>query len=37
VEFFVWLRRGPSTIDDALIRAVVSAGPASAPGERVDG
>jgi 23S rRNA (cytidine1920-2'-O)/16S rRNA (cytidine1409-2'-O)-methyltransferase len=37
VEFFVWLRRGPSSVDDARIRAVVSAGPASAPGERVDG
>jgi 23S rRNA (cytidine1920-2'-O)/16S rRNA (cytidine1409-2'-O)-methyltransferase len=37
VEFFVWLRRGPSSIDDPRIRAVVSAGPASAPGERVGG
>jgi 23S rRNA (cytidine1920-2'-O)/16S rRNA (cytidine1409-2'-O)-methyltransferase len=37
VEFFVWLRRGPSSVDDARIRAVVSAGPASAQGERVDG
>jgi 23S rRNA (cytidine1920-2'-O)/16S rRNA (cytidine1409-2'-O)-methyltransferase len=37
VEFFVWLRRGPSSIDEGRIRAVVSAGPASAPGERVGG
>jgi 23S rRNA (cytidine1920-2'-O)/16S rRNA (cytidine1409-2'-O)-methyltransferase len=37
VEFFVWLRRGPSSVDDGRIRAVVSAGPTSVPGERVSG
>jgi 23S rRNA (cytidine1920-2'-O)/16S rRNA (cytidine1409-2'-O)-methyltransferase len=37
VEFFVWLRLGPSAVDDDRIGAVVSAGVASAPGERVGG
>ncbi len=35
VEFFLWLRRGPAAVDRALIDAVVSAGPAGAPGEKV--
>jgi 23S rRNA (cytidine1920-2'-O)/16S rRNA (cytidine1409-2'-O)-methyltransferase len=35
VEFFVWLRRGRSFVDDGAIRDMVSAGPTSAPGERV--
>jgi 23S rRNA (cytidine1920-2'-O)/16S rRNA (cytidine1409-2'-O)-methyltransferase len=35
VEFFAWLRRGPSFVDDAAIPDMVSAGPTSAPGERV--
>jgi 23S rRNA (cytidine1920-2'-O)/16S rRNA (cytidine1409-2'-O)-methyltransferase len=36
VEFFVWLRRGPATVDDDRLEAVVSAGTTSAPGEKVD-
>jgi 23S rRNA (cytidine1920-2'-O)/16S rRNA (cytidine1409-2'-O)-methyltransferase len=37
VEFFLWLRRGPATIDDEAIHTVVrSAAPTGAPGERVD-
>ncbi|WP_151082135.1 TlyA family RNA methyltransferase [Nocardioides cynanchi] len=36
VEFFVWLRRGPATVADARLRAVVSAGTTSVPGERVE-
>ena len=36
VEFFLWLRRGEATVDDADIEAVVSAGPPGAVGERVD-
>lgn len=35
VEFFLWLRRGSAAVDRALIDAVVSAGPAGAPGEKV--
>jgi 23S rRNA (cytidine1920-2'-O)/16S rRNA (cytidine1409-2'-O)-methyltransferase len=36
VEFFLWLRRGPAGVDRAEIDAVVSAGPAGAPNEKVD-
>lgn len=37
VEFFVWLRRGPSRVDDEQVREVVRAGPGpSAAGEMVD-
>jgi 23S rRNA (cytidine1920-2'-O)/16S rRNA (cytidine1409-2'-O)-methyltransferase len=35
VEFFLWLRRGPSLVGKAEIEAVVSAGPPGAPGEKV--
>ena len=35
VEFFLWLRRGEPTVDHDEIDAVVSAGPASAVGEKV--
>jgi 23S rRNA (cytidine1920-2'-O)/16S rRNA (cytidine1409-2'-O)-methyltransferase len=35
VEFFLWLRRGDATVDGAEIDAVVSAGPPSAPDEKV--
>jgi 23S rRNA (cytidine1920-2'-O)/16S rRNA (cytidine1409-2'-O)-methyltransferase len=35
VEFFVWLRQGPATIDDGRLEAVVSAGTTSAPDEKV--
>jgi 23S rRNA (cytidine1920-2'-O)/16S rRNA (cytidine1409-2'-O)-methyltransferase len=35
VEFFVWLRRGPATVDDARLEGVVSAGTTSAPDEKV--
>jgi 23S rRNA (cytidine1920-2'-O)/16S rRNA (cytidine1409-2'-O)-methyltransferase len=35
VEFFLWLRRGPAIIDGADIEAVVSAGPAGVPDEKV--
>ncbi|MDN5744891.1 MAG: 16S/23S rRNA (cytidine-2'-O)-methyltransferase, partial [Nocardioidaceae bacterium] len=35
VEFFLWLRRGPATIDDEAITAIVERG-TSAVGERVD-
>ncbi|HEX5596522.1 MAG TPA: TlyA family RNA methyltransferase [Micromonosporaceae bacterium] len=27
VEFFIWLRQGPSSVDDLRVRAVVAAGP----------
>ena len=37
VEFFLWLRRGPATLDDETIHTVVfGAAPTGAPGERVD-
>jgi 23S rRNA (cytidine1920-2'-O)/16S rRNA (cytidine1409-2'-O)-methyltransferase len=37
VEFFLWLRRGPATLDEETISAVVrSAAPTGVPGERVD-
>ena len=36
VEFFLWLRQGPATIGHDVIEAVVSAGPAGVPGEKVD-
>jgi 23S rRNA (cytidine1920-2'-O)/16S rRNA (cytidine1409-2'-O)-methyltransferase len=36
VEFFLWLRRGPATVDGAAIAATVSAAPAGVPGERLD-
>jgi 23S rRNA (cytidine1920-2'-O)/16S rRNA (cytidine1409-2'-O)-methyltransferase len=37
VEFFLWLRHGPASLDDESIHAVVrSADPSGAPGERVD-
>ena len=36
VEFFVWLRRGPTAVDDARLEAVVSAGTTSVPGEKVE-
>jgi 23S rRNA (cytidine1920-2'-O)/16S rRNA (cytidine1409-2'-O)-methyltransferase len=36
VEFFLWLRRGPSAIGLAEIEAVVSAGPPGVPGEKVE-
>jgi len=37
VEFFLWLRRGPATIDADDIHAVVrAADPQGAPGEKVD-
>jgi len=36
VEFFLWLRRGAADVDRADIDAVVSAGPAGAPNEKVD-
>lgn len=35
VEFFLWLRRGPAVVDRAAIEAVVSAGPAGVPDEKV--
>lgn len=35
VEFFVWLRRGDSLVDDAEVDAVVSAGTSGVPGERL--
>jgi 23S rRNA (cytidine1920-2'-O)/16S rRNA (cytidine1409-2'-O)-methyltransferase len=37
VEFFLWLRRAAARVDRPAIDAVVSAGPAGSPGERVDG
>jgi 23S rRNA (cytidine1920-2'-O)/16S rRNA (cytidine1409-2'-O)-methyltransferase len=37
VEYFLWLRRGPATVDDAAIEAAVRAGAGvGAPGEKVD-
>jgi len=37
VEFFLWLRRGPATLDTAAIHTTVrAADPAGAAGERVD-
>jgi 23S rRNA (cytidine1920-2'-O)/16S rRNA (cytidine1409-2'-O)-methyltransferase len=37
VEFFLWLRRGPATLDDAAIHtAVRAAAPPGAAGEKVD-
>ncbi len=37
VEFFLWLRRGPATIDEEAIHtAVRAAAPVGAPGEKVD-
>jgi 23S rRNA (cytidine1920-2'-O)/16S rRNA (cytidine1409-2'-O)-methyltransferase len=37
VEFFLWLRHGPATIDEETIHtAVRAAAPAGAPGEKVD-
>jgi 23S rRNA (cytidine1920-2'-O)/16S rRNA (cytidine1409-2'-O)-methyltransferase len=37
VEFFLWLRRGPATIDEETIHtAVRAAAPVGAPGEKVD-
>ena len=37
VEFFLWLRKGPSAIDADDIESVVrAAGPSGVPGERVD-
>jgi 23S rRNA (cytidine1920-2'-O)/16S rRNA (cytidine1409-2'-O)-methyltransferase len=37
VEFFLWLRRGPATIDEETVSAVVgSAAPTGVPGEKVD-
>jgi 23S rRNA (cytidine1920-2'-O)/16S rRNA (cytidine1409-2'-O)-methyltransferase len=36
VEFFLWLRRGPSAVGQAEIEAVVSAGPPGVTGERVE-
>ena len=37
VEFFLWLRRGPATLDDEAIHtAVRAAAPAGAAGEKVD-
>lgn len=37
VEFFVWLRRGPATIDaEAIHTAVRAADPLGVPGEKVD-
>ena len=35
VEFFLWLRRGAAGVDHDVVDAVVSAGPAGAPDERV--
>lgn len=35
VEFFLWLRRGPTTVGPETIEAVVSAGPDAGPDERV--
>jgi 23S rRNA (cytidine1920-2'-O)/16S rRNA (cytidine1409-2'-O)-methyltransferase len=35
VEFFLWLRRGTAVVDEAEIEAVVSAGPAGVPDEKV--
>jgi 23S rRNA (cytidine1920-2'-O)/16S rRNA (cytidine1409-2'-O)-methyltransferase len=37
VEFFLWLRRAAARVDRPAIDAVVSAGPAGSPGEKVDG
>jgi 23S rRNA (cytidine1920-2'-O)/16S rRNA (cytidine1409-2'-O)-methyltransferase len=37
VEFFLWLRRATARVDRPAIDAVVSAGPAGAQGEKVDG
>ncbi|MDQ4053710.1 MAG: TlyA family RNA methyltransferase [Actinomycetota bacterium] len=37
VEFFLWLRKGPATIDaDDIERVVRAAGPSGVPSERVD-
>jgi 23S rRNA (cytidine1920-2'-O)/16S rRNA (cytidine1409-2'-O)-methyltransferase len=37
VEFFLWLRKGPATLDDETIHTVVcDAAPSGVPGERVD-
>ncbi len=37
VEYFLWLRHGPATIDDATIHSVVTGpAPAGVPDERVD-
>jgi 23S rRNA (cytidine1920-2'-O)/16S rRNA (cytidine1409-2'-O)-methyltransferase len=37
VEFFLWLRRGPATLDEETIHTVVrSAAPPGAAGEKVD-
>jgi 23S rRNA (cytidine1920-2'-O)/16S rRNA (cytidine1409-2'-O)-methyltransferase len=37
VEFFLWLRRGPATLDDEAIHTVVrAAAPVGAAGEKVD-